>query len=451
MELIFAWHVDADDDIERALMYDKAEEAARISQGVEAGNRILESWVLRSHGRMLDEAGVTGSAQLSAEYLEELPDIVRQVEEATKARMHVGVGSEPSEAIIARRIAEERGGDPAIVLYTPDLSEEARRLDEMSDDEASELDGGSPDDDGVVGGGPAGAGAPAAASGMAKAENQREPGEATQVAQGQLSPTAAQPSPPPSASISASPPSPGGQPAPQGQPQQGGQEPSEEEVLQAVGQVLTQFKSQLPFFEQQVKQANPQAYQAVMGMVQGMVAMAQRMASGSTEGTPPAGAAGGEMQKAERTKVEMEPDEGSQNDGGVCPKCGSPHVKMGVIGEPVYVCGECGKKWAVEPDSLTKAGLPATGRHNVVLPPGSRGVGAKARSVKVVEPVTGKATWHQVSVGQKLSGDGHSLSPRVSECPSADSPEKRAADAGLQGVPAATEEKPPQTAQIPGK
>lgn len=560
MELVFCWHIDADGDIERALMYDKAEQAARISQGVDAGHRILESWVLRSHGRMLDEQGVMGSAQLSAEYLEELSDIVRQVEEATSARMHVGVGAEPSEAVIARKIAEDRGGDPAIVLYTPDLSDEARKLDDMDDDEADALDGESPDDDGVVGG--AEAGAPAAASGaLGKAEGgQREPGEATQVAQGALSPTAAAPSPPPSPSISAgSPSAPQGQPPAQGATPGQGAEPSEEEVLQAVGQVLTQFKAQMPFFEQQVKQANPQAYQAVMGMVQGMVAMAQRLAGGSGEATPPAGAAGGgqpvkksegasrlcgrwvgdksctkfsdhpgehdpeyrackgcgqppgkgnckridgwecehsepktrEITKSEATKVELEPNralppmeelrklydstmvKGEASPSGAHFKefvrgfeheaMEHPHLdanqaaltakqhlaedpqyysKLGLL-EETGVIGE-------ESSPMAKAAMPAS-RHHVVLPPGSVGVGGRSRSVKVVEPVTGKTSWHQVSTGQKLSGDGHSLSTRVAECPSADSPEKRASDAGLVGAPTTAQDKPPQTAQLPGK
>jgi hypothetical protein len=54
--------------------------------------------------------------------------------------------------------------------------------------------------------------------------------------------------------------------------------------------------------------------------------------------------------------------------------------------------------------------------------------------------VTGKTSWHQVSSGQKKSGDGHSLSTRVAECPSADTPEKRASDAGLVGQPTTAKE-----------
>jgi len=536
MELHFAWHFDADDDIERALMYDKVEEAAKLGQGVEAANRVLESWVLRSHGRIVSDEGCTGSAQLAAEYLEEIPDILRQVEEVTGSRMFVGVGAEPSEAVIARKVAEKRGGDPAIVLYTPDLSEEAKQADEMSDDDADAFEvgdgGGGGDDD----------------TGLAKAEdNQQEGGEATQVAQGKLSPNAAAPSPPPSPGISAGSPS-----APQGQPQQGGQppgggEPSEEDILGAIGQTLEQFKAQVPFFEEQVKKANPQAYQAVMGMVQGLIALAQQVAGGDAEGTPPAGAAGGGMQKDEEDfvvalekampakspadlavlyravhpksrekiyealkaqamaknpvakvakrhmaaiasmrkadKVESDPTrpplapevlrklyDGVDVEKGEASPTGA-HYKEFVAGfeheamEHPHLNAEqaaltAKQHLAEDPQYYSKLGLleesgvigeDSEPLNKVVLPVGSVGVGAHGRSMKVQEPVTGKETWHQMASGRKLSGDGHALSTIVGECPSADTPESRAAKAGLVGTPTTAQEKPPQTAQLPGK
>lgn len=588
MELFIAAKCDIDADIDRALTYDKGSEAARLSQDLDSATRIIESWVLRAHGRMLSQEGASWSAQIPAERLEELPDITEQYENACSARLAIGVGAQPSEAVIARKIAEERGGNPAIILYTPDLSEEARKLDEMSDDEANELDGASPDeDDGVTGGADAG-------GALGKAEGaQREPGEATQVVQGQLSPTAAAPSPPPSASISAGSPSPQGQQPPGQAAPQG--EPSEDEVLQAVGQVLTQFKQQLPFFEQQVKQANPQAYQAVMGMIQGMIAMANKLASGSGEGSPPPGAKGeqevkksegyqatvdttpreelnpqswhiryrhepipgaspeamsyvnrkgnytatpnaftqydsreaalenlrraamrssrpetaysveqgvgpvfkGEVdpETGESSKVELEPNkpllsvdtlrklydtvgDSSMKMGEASPTNAHfnefvvgfeheakehPHLdanqaaltaKQHLAEDPQYYSKlktlEETKVLGEGSEPMTKAAVPAS-RHHVILPPGSVGVGSRARSVKVVEPVSGKTSWHQVSTGQKLSGDGHTLSTRVAECPSADTPEKRAADAGLVGAPTTAQEEPPQTAQLPGK
>ncbi len=44
----------------------------------------------------------------------------------------------------------------------------------------------------------------------------------------------------------------------------------------------------------------------------------------------------------------------------VCPKCGAKDVKVAIIGEPVYVCQKCDKKWAVEGE-LSKANSPSPG------------------------------------------------------------------------------------------
>lgn len=478
MQLIFAWHIDVDDDIERALMYDKSEEAARLSQGLERGTRILESWVLRSHGRMLGDDGCAGSAQLEAEYLEELPDILRQVEEATGARMFVGVGAEPSEAIVAKKVARDRGGDPAVTLYTPDLSEEARQIDEMSDDEADAFEvgdgGGGGDDD----------------TGLAKAEdNQQEGGEATQIARGQMSPSAAAPSPPPSPGISAGSPS-----APQGPPQQGAQpQPEDEDVMGAIGQALEAFKAQVPFFEQQVKQANPQAYQAVMGMVQGLIALAQQVAGGDGEGTPPAEAqqGGQPVAKSETSKVEFDPARpippeavlrklyagDDVEKGEVSPtdahyrefKAGFEHEAMEHPHLDAQQAALTAKQHLAEdPQYYSKLGLleesgvigeGSAPLNKVVLPVGSRGVGPKGNSVKVAEPVTGEEKWHQMGAGIRGSGDSagggdgakHAISTLVSACGGADTPEARASKAGLVGAPTTAESKPPQTAQLPGK
>jgi len=579
MELVLVASCDIDQDIERALLYDKGEQAARLSQGLEAANRIIESFVLSSHGRMLSQEGSNWSAQIPAEYLEELPAIVEQYEQATEARLHIGVGAEASEAVVARRIAEERGGQPSIVLYTPDLSDEARELDEVSDKDADAIENMNEGDDEV--------------DDMAKAEdNQREGGEATQIASGQLSPSAATPSPPPSPSISAGSPGEPQQP-PQGAPQ--GQ-PSEEEVLGAIGQALTQFKAQVPFFEQQVKAANPQAYAAVMGMVQGLIALAQHVA-GPGEAQPQGGGQEAPpMQKAEESKVELDPNRslppmealrklydstvtkgevspsderfhefvqgfqheakehphldanqaaltakqhlaedpqyysklGALEDSGVIGEGSAPLDKASVfdaahvvkhlratdstgdddfldslaesVGQhpqwqlgpvpvkhidsdaernpktiayyasmpactapPVVVVPRVGpgkQLWSVLDGGHRTQAAQARGDktvmaysplNKVVLPVGSRGVGAKANSVKVLEPVTGKATWHGMGSGRKMSGDGHALSTIVGECPSADSPEHRAQAAGLVGVPTTAQEKPPQTAQLPGK
>jgi hypothetical protein len=279
--------------------------------------------------------------------------------------------------------------------------------------------------------------------------------------------------------------------------------------------------------------------------VQGLIALAQQVAGGSGEDTPPAGAAGGGMQKSEgasrlcgrwvgdksctkpsdhagehdseyrackgcgrppgkgnckrldgwecehsepmskseTSKVEVEPSatpipesmlrklyDGADVEKGEVSPTGA-HYREFVAGfeheakEHPHLNAEqaaltAKQHLAEDPQYYSKLGLleesgvigeGSEPLNKVVLPVGSQGVGAHGRSIKVQEPVTGKETWHQMASGRKLSGDGHALSTIVGECPSADTPESRAAKAGLVGTPTTAQEKPPQTAQLPGK
>ena len=533
MKLILSWHSDVERDIESAMVHDKAEEAARLRQGLEAGIRVMESWVLRSGGRMLGLSSSIGAAEMEAEHLDELPDVVSQFEHATEARMQVGVGAEPSEAEMALRAAKKHGGDPAVTLYTPDLgADDVEDDDELTEGEAEALE---ENDAGML----ADAG-DQPFLGKAQFNEPRPAGEATQIQQGDLSPTAAQPSPPPSASFSA-PVQPQAQPGGQAPAQPGPGEPeNEDQVLQAVGAVLKDFKAQLPFFEQQVKQANPQAYQSVMGMVQAMIAMAQSLSQGGPESTPPP-EAGGPQQEQPVAKAEVDMPPGHKAgmkvpEGGSCCanckflkkdglECGEKHWVEWHDGDPVipapadeYCCdmykaqGELEKDEKTEtephekmpsPEHLAKLYRAAVksmmekGELEATMPePFNMGeyvegwyhergehphlddhattmtvlqhlkehpeyysklrtveesgaldkeevaahvahtypVGSVTkRGIKVVEPVTGKVSWHQARAGRKMSGDGHAISARLGECPTADTPETRLAQAGLQG------------------
>jgi hypothetical protein len=255
MMLTCAYYNDADKDVERALQHDLAEEAARKSQAIEAANMVIESWVLRNGGRILNEDGTKGSFEIPAEYLEDLPDIVKQVEEACGSRFHVGIGSEPSEAISALKVAEKRG---KTTLYTPDIAEEAE--EESSEDplEMSDMSKNQFNDPG-------------------------QKGEATRVAEGSLSPMHAAPSAPESAASFA-----GGRPQDGEQPQPGAAQ-NEDQVINAIGAVLQDMKAQIPFFEQQVKPSNPQAYQAVMGLVEAMIELAKQVTGGGADQEHPEG------------------------------------------------------------------------------------------------------------------------------------------------------------------
>jgi len=477
-------------EIERQLQHDHPEEAARTSQGISAANMVVESWALQSHGKIISQDGASFTIEIPAAYLEELAEIIERIEGVSGSEYAVGVGADAGEAIVARRVAEQRGGSRNIVLYTPDIHSEIE--DDIKDSESDIFDGE-----------------------MNKAEEQRRPGEATQVVRGEVSPLHTQPSPPPSPSISADP------HAPPSGDRQSAPEPSEQDLVGAIGQVLSQFKQQVPFFEQQVKSANRPAYDAVMGLVQGLIALAQQLV-----GNPATNEDVGEaVQKAED---DMRRSTGRRNHR--CSRCGNlvsvlkdgrveAHLHRQLRSSTLSPCdGEAAlpvKKsetskveidpskplpdsdalrklfdWArdsimqrgeedwgadlfrefptgfehersehphlddhdtalttiqhlkEDPNYYTKIqhmeesgvlGKEEVGRHRVVLPVGSRGVGAKGNSIKVLEPTTGKTAWHQMGAGCKLSADGHPISTKVTECGSADTPEHRAAAAGLVG------------------
>ena len=63
----------------------------------------------------------------------------------------------------------------------------------------------------------------------------------------------------------------------------------------------------------------------------------------------------------------------SENSGepqnGECPKCGGVHVKMALIGEPVFVCKDCDHKWPVERDVAKAEQTPAFERPTWVEDP----------------------------------------------------------------------------------
>jgi hypothetical protein len=266
MDLHLAWHSNADHDIEAATLHDEPESVRRLNFGLDKGTMLVESWLMRSGGSVVQSGGVDGQAQVPADHLDELLEVLRQYQDATEASVACGVGSEPHEALVALKVARKRGGDPAVVLYTPDVAREVEQDDGDEDpifpDEANGLENSQ-----------------GGASPMTKAQfgNQPSPGEATKIQQGALSATAAMPSapspqspPPAPASASASPSAPGGA------PQQGGGD----DLLQAVGQVLQDVKKQLPSLEK-LKKENPGAYQSIVAMTQAVIALAQKMTGGA--------------------------------------------------------------------------------------------------------------------------------------------------------------------------
>jgi len=253
MHLFLVYGSDAHKQIHTATTGNEPEEARKLAQSVEQANRIVESWLLSKGGRFIAYEGGNGSAEIDAEHLGELKEILEQFSKAIKeGRVWAGVGTELKEADVAAQVAYRRGGENTVVLYTPEIAKEL----EVEDDE-EEL----ASDDVLL-------------DSLNKFDQQAAPGEATAVERGQAAP----PSPMSVASQGASqlPDIPGQENRPEGPTAAPGQPQNTQQLKQAIVGVLKDIRSQVPFFEQ-VKEQNPAAYEAVMGLVEAMLALAQQV------------------------------------------------------------------------------------------------------------------------------------------------------------------------------
>lgn len=145
MDIHLAWHSNSDQDIQRATLRDEPEGVRKLSFGLDRGTMQMESWLLQSGGQMVQSGGCDGQAKLPAEHLDELLDVLRQYQEATGSSCSCGIGSEPHEAMVALKVARKRGGNPSVVLYTPEVAQELDQVDDKTDaifpEEADQLDG----------------------------------------------------------------------------------------------------------------------------------------------------------------------------------------------------------------------------------------------------------------------------------------------------------------------
>jgi hypothetical protein len=248
MDLFLAIHSAADQDLKSAAQQNHTEMVRRISFGVEKGTMALESWVLSSGGSPIQTGGVDFKAKVPAEHLEDLLGELRSYQDLTEASVACGIGADDHEAERALEIARKRGGSPSVVLYTPEAEQE---LEEK--DKSGEL-------------------FPSEEKALEKAVGDARPGEATKIDRGTVHPSAAEPSAP---SAESAPSAPSADPQ-TSQPQGAG---GSRQLLQAVGQVLSDVKKQLPGLEQ-LKQSNPPAYSAIMEMAQAVVALAQKISGG---------------------------------------------------------------------------------------------------------------------------------------------------------------------------
>jgi len=122
MNVFIAWDGDhIGREVGRASLHDDVEGLRRISQQIDNGNRIWRSWIEGHGGSLISMGGDEGRAELPADYLDELPKIRQQYQDAVNATVSVGVGVKLSEADRALIAAKLRGGD-RIEFYTDEVN-----------------------------------------------------------------------------------------------------------------------------------------------------------------------------------------------------------------------------------------------------------------------------------------------------------------------------------------
>jgi hypothetical protein len=258
MKIFVAWTVDHLDGLTAAaLMADNIEELRHISQDMRRATENVKAWAMAVGGAPVLELGVIGAVEVPADRMTELPAIAKKFEEICDGTLSLGVGMTISEAHTAMRYAQTRGGDQ-IALYTPDMEDALQEHESPSEPDAlanlGKAQTGTEEPVGFADGPEGGGEAPPPTDPQHGGANPAE--DNAPLASPDMSAGAPQ--------------DPNGG---QAQPEQQADPDPKAIVIQA----LQQIKQQAPVLEQ-MKQTNPEAFEAVKNVVQAMIIMAQGLA-----------------------------------------------------------------------------------------------------------------------------------------------------------------------------
>jgi len=265
MKVFVSWSVDQIEGlIATSLMSDNVEELRQLSQDLKHAADNLKAWSMAVGGAPILDLGTSGAVEVPADRMTELPAIAEKFAAGADATLSVGVGMTLSESYTAMRFSHLKGGDQ-ISLYQQEMEHFVSGADQQSEDPLMELgksgkegqeqpvgfaDG--PEDEAPGDGGPQHGGA--------------NPAEGNSPV-GSVPDDSADPG-----SVSFDP---GSQDAANGGEEQPGEQSGDPRG--AVVQALQQIKAQAPVLEQ-MRQTNPDAFEAVKAVVDAMIAMAQGMA-----------------------------------------------------------------------------------------------------------------------------------------------------------------------------
>lgn len=276
---------DADDAgklVGRARLADDAVTMRKLSHSLESGNDIFKKWAEGHGGNMVEQGGDEFCCEVPADALEELHAIKEQYEELVGATLSIGVGmriSESAKALMYRKLKGKNG----ISFYNEEMEktiEEARKhqpseLDKLQDEYLEKADA------------PVAATQPSAPSVQAPVATQGDHEE------GQDMYNLLDEERPPAPEMTSAAKSFEDQlhdeafkgeesdMASKAQKTQG-----VDAIKQQVSQALQSLKAQAPILAQ-LKQAAPEAYQAMMGLSLAVVAMAKELAGPDPESRDP--------------------------------------------------------------------------------------------------------------------------------------------------------------------
>jgi hypothetical protein len=385
MKIFVAWSVDQLEGITAAaLMSGHVEELRRISSDIRRAGENIKAWAQAVGGSPILDLSVLGVVAVPTDRMTELPSVAQRYKDAAEAAISVGVGMSIDEAYVAMRHSQSAGGDK-ISLYDPKMEattpEEPEEVDPMQALGKSELF--TAHGEGFVD----------------KQGNFYDREEALEVV-AHLSKADGDTQPPAGSEMNAS-----GSATPEQEADTGGQVPQdpnggqvqpeqgeEQDPRTAVIQALQKIKSQSQVLEQ-MKQTNPQAFDAVKSVVAAMIIMAQGLAMEDDSSD------GGESETRKSEKNDHEHGDWQKDGAG-------------------EYCGRCGGDRKIcDSETMSKAGLPMPAKTPKRIKRDWPVGHVKEGSIKVahVDPATNQVTgtsWHSVRAGMIQSEDGHPISSR---------------------------------------
>lgn len=122
----------------KARLEDNVEELRRVSQAIERGNKVFESYALASGGSVIESGGDELLIEVQAAALKDLESVRNQYSTATNATISVGIGKKPSEASKALLVAKLRGRNRS-VFYDDDVEKEFQEAAQEPEDEKNKI------------------------------------------------------------------------------------------------------------------------------------------------------------------------------------------------------------------------------------------------------------------------------------------------------------------------